>query len=158
MSEVAGSVIQDLLLDAGEFQLGAGEITEIDKQGRVYVRYGQDGESPTLARTTIAFDEHGSSMLGLSVLLAIPDSTTASPIILGVMRDAIIPPENTKGTSNPAVDSENIVVEAVNSLSLRCGKGEIIIRRDGEIVIRGLKIVSRAAQTNKLKGATVLIN
>jgi len=31
VSEVAESVIQDLLLDTGEFQLGEGEITKIDK-------------------------------------------------------------------------------------------------------------------------------
>ena len=158
MSEVAKSVIQDLLLDAGEFQIGEGEVTEIDKRGRVYVTYGEDNESPTLARTTLTLDKYGSSVVGHTVLLAIPDTTKASPIILGFISDATISPENTDVSLDAAADSEDLVLEAVNSLSLRCGKSEIVIRRNGEVVIRGLKIVSRAAQTNKLKGASVLIN
>lgn len=54
--------------------------------------------------------------------------------------------------------SDSLVIEANKSLTLQCGEGSITLRRDGRILIKGKEIVSRAEETNRIRGASVTIN
>jgi len=158
VTDLAKQLFQDLSSESGEFHLGEGQITVIDDCNRLYVTYNSGIVSAEPVRTTLELGHYGRSVVGLNVILAIPKSNGTSPIILGVVTEAVVPPHKANDASNDIDESDDIVLEAVNSLSLKCGTSEIVIRRNGEVVIRGTKIVSRAAQSNKIKGATVLIN
>jgi hypothetical protein len=48
--------------------------------------------------------------------------------------------------------------EATEEISITCGKSSITLRKDGRVVIKGTDLVSRAARTNKIRGAAVKIN
>jgi len=56
------------------------------------------------------------------------------------------------------VDGKRVVIEARQEILLRCGKGYILIREDGRIVIKGTDLLSRSSGINKIKGGAVRIN
>lgn len=53
---------------------------------------------------------------------------------------------------------DTLVLEARHSLTLRVGDGEITIREDGKILIKGKDLVSHAQRMNRIKGGAVSIN
>jgi hypothetical protein len=53
---------------------------------------------------------------------------------------------------------EELVLEARQSLTLRVGDGEITLREDGKILIRGKDLVSHAERVNRVRGGAVAIN
>jgi hypothetical protein len=61
----------------------------------------------------------------------------------------------------PGAEAETpseLVVEARENLTLRCGDGSITLRADGKILIKGKDLVSHAQRTNRIKGGSVAIN
>ncbi len=54
--------------------------------------------------------------------------------------------------------SDELVLEAKHSLTLRVGEGSITIREDGKILIKGKDLVSHAQRLNRIKGGAVQIN
>ena len=59
---------------------------------------------------------------------------------------------------SPSSVPDELVVEAKNKLTLKCGDGSITIRNDGKVLIKGKDLVSRAQQANRIKGGSVSIN
>ena len=57
-----------------------------------------------------------------------------------------------------ALDGERVVLEAACELELRCGPARIVLTRDGEVIVRGVNITSRAAASHRIRGASVQIN
>jgi uncharacterized protein (DUF2345 family) len=55
-------------------------------------------------------------------------------------------------------DKRRVELEATDEIRLTCGKSALVLRRDGTVIVRGVKIVSRASETNRIMGATVGIN
>ena len=51
-----------------------------------------------------------------------------------------------------------LVIEAKENLTLKCGDGSITLRSDGKILIKGKDLVSRAGRMNRIKGGAVAIN
>jgi hypothetical protein len=100
---------------------------------------------------------------GATGLVALSADDSAMPVLLGVIGSgslpALIAPRiPTKTKRNVVVDGETVIFEAQFEIVLRCGKSEIILTRDGKIVIKGKDVVTRAAQNNRIKGTTVKIN
>ena len=56
------------------------------------------------------------------------------------------------------LDKRRLDLEASDEIRLTCGKSSLVMRRDGTVIVRGVKIVSRASQSNKIRGGTVSIN
>lgn len=59
---------------------------------------------------------------------------------------------------NLVINGKKLTLEADQEIELKCGKGAIVIRKDGKILIRGTNLVSRSSGANKIKGASVAIN
>ena len=55
-------------------------------------------------------------------------------------------------------DSKRLVLEADEELAIQCGKGSIMIRKDGKILVKGLEIVSHAKAANRIRGGSVQLN
>ena len=119
------------------------------------------------AKTTVKI---GRELLGelhenpIDVLLLFEDCERTKPVIIGLVQDTIIDhklasPDAVKDDLPSAlIDGRRVELHAENEIELRCGHSSIILQRDGRIIIRGTKIVSRSSGVNKIKGASVGIN
>jgi hypothetical protein len=107
------------------------------------------------------------ALLGRPVLVLV--NRGMPPVILGVIaqklfdrREAEAPREvevtlPVEGRS-VQLDKRKVDLEASEEIRLTCGKSSLVMRRDGTVIIRGVRITSRASQANKVRGATVSIN
>ncbi len=86
------------------------------------------------------------------VLVWSPEDDAERPVILGRVESAC--PPASESCDTPA----ELVLEAKDNLTLKCGEGSITIRADGKILIKGKDLVSRAQRTNRIKGGAVSIN
>jgi hypothetical protein len=57
-----------------------------------------------------------------------------------------------------SLDGRSVSLQAAERIELRCGDSALVMTADGHVVIRGANLVSRASETNKIRGAAVLIN
>jgi hypothetical protein len=62
------------------------------------------------------------------------------------------------GAESQDTNSDELVLQANQQITIRCGDGCITIRHDGKILIKGMDLVSKAARTNRIKGGSVEIN
>lgn len=120
------------------------------------------GSPPTTARalTNLADDLH----VGAAVLVLFENADAALPIIIGMLdarpanlRQKAELPAARELVSHCVVDG-SLLLDARQEIVLRCGKSSITLRADGKIVLRGREIVSRAEESNRIKGSTVSIN
>ena len=98
--------------------------------------------------------------IGSSVLVALVDD---QPVLLGVMRTQVAnfqkaAAKSIKHHRDVFIDGDRLVLDAKKEIVLRCGGSEIVMRKDGKVVIRGNNIISRSAGPNKIKGTSVNIN
>ena len=108
------------------------------------------------------------ALLGRTVVVAV--DRTAAPVILGVVAERLweTPGDGTEREAQATlpvadpisiqVDKRRLDLEASDEIRLTCGKSSLVLRRDGTVVVRGVRIVSRASQSNKIRGATVSLN
>jgi hypothetical protein len=54
--------------------------------------------------------------------------------------------------------TKQVVLSAEEELTIRCGDGAIILRRNGQILLRGLDIVSHARRSNRVRGGSIQLN
>jgi hypothetical protein len=53
---------------------------------------------------------------------------------------------------------DHVVVEAKETLTLKCGESSVDLRKDGKLMIRGKDVLSRAKRSQRIKGGSVAIN
>jgi hypothetical protein len=92
---------------------------------------------------------HASLVDGDSVLVWFPENPLERGIILGRVHPSPLPAHEL---------TDELVIEAKHSLTLRVGDGSITIREDGKILIKGKDLVSHAKRLNRIKGGAVQIN
>jgi len=87
------------------------------------------------------------------------------PIIVGFVRDSLRTgidpgkiPESANGIVPQKIHATSVLIEGDREIVLQCGRGSISLSADGRIVIKGTRLTSRASETNKVRGAVVLIN
>lgn len=54
--------------------------------------------------------------------------------------------------------SKSVCIKASDEIRFQCGKGSVLITKQGKIVLQGTNLVSRSSGANKLKGGSVSIN
>jgi hypothetical protein len=108
------------------------------------------------------------ALLGRSVLVLV--NAAAQPVILGaVTRRLWDTPEKDVASEARAelpadkplavqLDKRVIDLVASDEIRLTCGKSSFVMRRDGTVIVRGVNIVSRASQSNKVRGGTISLN
>ncbi len=143
-----------------------GRLAGSNSQNDILVEY--EGSGPiaaklisTLNRGDLAKEEQR----GREVLLVFDKGNLRRPIIIGLMGNALedlvsfqVPAEDSKEIKNVLVDGSRITIEAQNEILLKCGKGSILVRKDGKIIIRGTDILSRSSGRHRIRGASVSIN
>jgi hypothetical protein len=128
-------------------------------------------ESPRDAASLLRFPSAAAAseaLLGRTVLVLANPS--ARPVILGVVSERLWDTREPEGDSEvqvklPAgearsvqVDRRRLNLEAADEIRLTCGKSSLVLRRDGTVVVRGVNVVSRASQSNKIRGGTISLN
>ncbi|KKL35658.1 hypothetical protein WR30_18395 [Burkholderia contaminans FFH2055] len=61
-------------------------------------------------------------------------------------------------TEPPAATEDELVFEAKQKITLRCGKASITLYPNGKIALRGEYIVSDAAGVNRIAGGQIELN
>jgi hypothetical protein len=56
------------------------------------------------------------------------------------------------------VDGQRVVIEGRDEVVLRCGKASLTLRRNGQVLLRGINIRTEADEVHKIKGGKVQIN
>lgn len=148
MSSLKGARLK--VIESGKLSSAVvvGRVLECTPDGRIIVDYPSNSLGPMEARTLIE-----DLMPGAMVLLAFELGMPKLPIVLGIVYDRA-----KKASRTFHVRAERIILEASEELSMHCGEGSFQTRRNGDIRLKGRDIVSRATRTNKVRGASVLLN
>ncbi len=126
----------------------SGEVAEQRPDGEILVDYPGNASGPLPARTLVE-----ELFTGARVLLAFEAGNPSLPVVLGVLHDRVKP----KGKTI-RLQADRIVLEAKEELLLQCGEAGLEARGSGKVLLKGKDVVSRASRTNKVRGATVMIN
>ena len=139
-------------------------VSAVPGAGLRVVYPGPDGWDPVEAHATVAVTPGD---VGRQVVLAFPGDPRR-PVVLGVLQQNPVRANDADmqaaaGTlperaRQVRVDGKAVEIEAERELVLRCGKSSITLRAGGDVIVKGMRIVSRARATNKIKGGNVLIN
>jgi len=137
-----------------------GTITPFQPDSPPQVEYEECAGTPVAARTTVPIVPDDA---GRQAVLLFERNDPTRPIIIGLLN----PPAARSGASSIStpgtiqdvlVDGERIIFQGKREIILRCGEGSIILRADGKVIIKGVRITSRARAENAIKGGSVRIN
>lgn len=147
-------------LTAGGGDVRVGRIVDVE-QGRPYVEFGAASGHRVLARVAMTGlrDTPAAMLRGHPVLLVLENGDPALPIIVGLVSD-VLPGTPSAGDAQDSfeIDGRRVSFEGREEVVLRCGHASITLRADGQVVVNGTRLMSRASETNKIRGASVLIN
>lgn len=138
-----------------------GRLVEV-VDGRPWVAFGANAH--VLARVALAMPVSVDALAAQALLLVLEDGDEARPIIVGLVSETLpAEPETHTGLLGDAatgfeLNGRRLSFEGTEELVLRCGEASITLRADGQIVVKGTRLTSRASETHKIRGATVLIN
>jgi hypothetical protein len=126
-----------------------GLLVDVGTDGSPIVEYSGNDLGPIPARTVIPMGRQGDT-----VLLVFDQGDPTRPIIIGIVHDRF----ETSQAQRLKMAASEILLEGEEEISLRCGESSLTLRKDGKTVLKGREVLSRAARTNRIKGATVQIN
>lgn len=95
----------------------------------------------------------GAEHVGRQVAMSL--MSTHSALVLGLVWDQSPAPAQVQDLR---VDGEHHVIEAQESIELRCGEAAILLLADGRIQLRGTYITSHATATQRIVGGSVHVN
>jgi len=131
-----------------------GRIVDV-QEGRPFVSFAHLERVP--ARVALAgLAQTPAAMLdGQPVLLLLENGDPELPVIVGLVSDTL---PGLGADTNVEVDGHRLSFEGRESVEASCGQASITLRADGQVIVKGTRLMSRASETNKIRGATVLIN
>ena len=62
------------------------------------------------------------------------------------------------GRYRPQTPEVNVVIEATDALTLKCGNSVVDLRADGKVLIKGDDVTVRAKGTKRIRAGSVSIN
>ncbi len=138
-------------------------------EGGVLVDFPGNGLSVLPARASLALepaalaraaaDRQGAILLfengdsSLPLLVGLLQTPSATPLIDAALERSLedVPKE-------ARVDGRRVVIEGRDEVVLRCGKATLTLRRDGQVLLRGVNIRTEAEEVQRIKGGAVQIN
>lgn len=136
-------------------------IVDVPEPGVALVK---PGEAPGLrARMTASLAAlNAAALIGREALLLFENNDPMRPIAVALLhspfgdsQDLVI---DAGDDLDARVDGRRVVIQAEQSLELRCGKASIVIDAAGKVTIRGTHLLSRSTGPIRIKGGHVDIN
>jgi len=130
----------------GAPSVAVGFLVGIDSVGRALVEIdGRESEGPlaALCATDVILGA------GDSLALAYVNGDPARPMVIGRLQTP-----RTELTER----EDELVLEADQQITLRCGKASLVLTRAGKILLRGAYVSSHSSGVNRIKGGSVQIN
>lgn len=146
-----------------------GHVVGIDAEGRLLVDFEGNPVGPVPVRTTLPLDAEARQVAMASrqqAVLLFENGDPRLPLLMGLLQPASATPHLDALLSIPArseplettVDGRRVVLEGRDEIVLRCGQSSITLRRNGQVLIRGVQVETRATGLNRVKGGNVQIN
>lgn len=95
--------------------------------------------------------------LGREVAVEFIAGDPSRPLILGLLH-ASTPRTDEREPVELVVDGHQVVVQASEQLSIRCGKASITLEANGRVVIKGAQILTQASGSNRIRGSSIQLN
>ena len=134
-------------------QIVRGKVLIVHDDGSILVVY--EGEKSGEVLCDILHTSEGPGVRLASedtVLVWLADDDNERGVILGRVGPSHAP------APPPEEIQDELVIEAKNNLTIKCGQSSITLRSDGKVLIKGKDLVSRAQRMNRIKGGAVAIN
>lgn len=138
--------------------------------GALLVDFMGNRRGPLPARTSLMLDT-ATRMQAVAqrqqAILLFENGDPALPLLIGLLQapsatpltDALLSEALPAGVPREArVDGQRVVIEGREELVLRCGKATLTLRRDGQVLLRGVNIRTEADEVQRIKGGKVQIN
>ena len=151
-SPLLDTVVQQSLPQPGQVVLGT--LRAIPANGTGHVHIPALGDVHQLQSLVPLAPEHVGCGVALSLL------GPGSALVLGVLWDGQAGPKVNQPAAGAdlRIDGEHHVIEAQQSIELRCGEAAILLTADGRIQLRGTYINSHASATQRILGGSVHVN
>lgn len=120
---------------------------------------GPDGRPPiAVGDPVLAWRQDGAPRGVVIGRIDVGGVAAASSAVHGASGPGLRATLRSEGAAPSEAPVDELVFEAKQNLTLKCGDGSITIRADGKILIKGKDLVSHAQRTNRIKGGSVAIN
>ncbi len=145
----------------GSMVVHRGKVMTIDPEdGSILISEGRDSRNRLRCLPLRTGAEMPAVQSGDSVIYLVPEEDPAMGYILGVI-DRSGPATVQKQKSRTAAGEDvppRLVLEGKEEVILRTGRSTIVLRSNGDIEIRGKRIVSRARDLQKLAAPMLKLN
>lgn len=149
-----------------------GQLVGVDEHGAAQVDWPGNRRGPMAARTLVQLDAAPAAQDPPVPVLLMFVGDESVPVIVGVLQpgvlraaprlepaaEALADRADADTPITVSLDGRTVSLQAAERLELRCGDSAIVMTADGHVTIRGANLVSRATETNKIRGGAVLIN
>lgn len=138
--------------------------------GELLVDFVGNCRGPLPARTSLVLDmasRRQAVTQRQQAILLFENGDPALPLLIGLLQaptatpltDALLSETLPAGVPREArVDGQRVLIEGREEVMLRCGKATLTLRRDGQVLLRGVNIRTEADEVQRIKGGKVQIN
>lgn len=138
-------------------------------EGGALVDFPGNGLGALPARTSMALEPAAlarAAAEGQGAILLFENGDPSLPLLVGLLQtpsatpliDAALERSLEDVPKEARVDGKRVVIEGRDEVVLRCGKATLTLRRDGQVLLRGINIRTEAEEVQRIKGGTVQIN
>lgn len=145
---ILSAIAEDTGDAAGISGVVVGRIVDVKNSGPVVDFDCNPYDRPLPAKSVPAIEP---SHRGREVALMFEEGRAYKPLIMGFMHVAADKDE-------PGAEKNTQTITADNELLIKCGRASIVLKKEGDIVINGRELVSRASANNIIRGGTIHLN
>jgi len=135
----------------------------------VWVDFPGNGAGPLKARISPTFDVRAIHQMACArppALLMFAEGDPTRPVLVMLMEPPSETPLTDQVLAEPIsqvpvearVDGQRVVLSGQREVVLECGKASLTLRSNGEVVLRGVNVLTEADGVQRIRGRKVRIN
>lgn len=159
------------VLDSEEFIPASlvGWVVGVTGGGLLLVDFPGNRRGALPARTSLSLDAESwqrAVVRRQEAVLLFEQGNPSRPLLIGLLQpvsetpltDALLAEPFTALPDEAHIDGKRVVFEGREEVVLRCGKASLTLRRDGQVLLRGVNIRTDAEEVHRIRGGKVQIN
>ncbi len=146
-----------------------GQVVGMTEAGLLLVDFPGNRRGALPARTSLTLDVEARQQAVArrqEAVLLFEEGDPARPLLVGLLQapsetpltDALLAASLPVGPAEADLDDKRVVLEGREEVVLRCGKASLTLRRDGQVLLRGVNIRADAEEVHRIRGGKVQIN